>query len=218
MSFLPDAPVSPLEFVEEVIPSLFSEVDVDAAGEAVDLKVGIRLEGEEGGEWTLHFIEGELGVQSGLAADCGVTVLQSVEDWRSAIWEGRPQLIADGIRELAEKGPAGLAESPRPGAPGNPEALRELETLPGRIDAIVAGEDVPDWQVAVQIGPGPIAEEPQATLMIGSTEAEALRTGELHPLEALITGQLKLEGDLSLIIRLQAIAMAASLPAPPAGS
>lgn len=214
MSFLPEAPVSPREFIEEVIPSLFAEVELDDEAEQVDLKVGVRLDGPEGGEWTLHFVEGELGIIDGLAPDCGLTILQSVADWRSAIWEARPGLVADGIREIAELGPAGLAEASRARGPGNPKALRELETLPGRIDAIVAGEGVPDWRIAVHIGPGPIAETPQATLMIGSVEAESLRVGELHPLEALITGKLRLEGDLGLILRLQAIAMAASMPAP----
>ena len=104
-----------------------------------------------------------------------------------------------------------------PAAPSNPEALRELENLPGRIDAIIEGGTGPDWRISIQIGPGPIEGAAKATIRIGESEAEAIRRGDLHPLEALITGQLRLEGDFALIIQLQAIAMAASLPPPQPG-
>ena len=218
MSAFPTTPVTPREFIEEVVPALFAEVELDERAETLEVKLGVRLEGPGGGDWTLHFVEGELGVAEGLSVDCGLTLLQSVDDWSSALWGGHPQLIADAVerfRQVADGPP--IAEVVASGRPANPEALRELENLPGRIDAVIeAGDsqDAPDWSASLQIGPGPIAEAPNATLRIGAAEAEALRRGELHPLEALITGQLRLEGDLGMILQLQAIAMSASLPPP----
>ena len=44
-----------------------------------------------------------------------------------------------------------------------------------------------------------------------NVKAEAIRVGDLHPLEALITGQLQLDGDLGLILQLQAVAMTLSM-------
>jgi len=214
MSLFPNDPVSPREFIEEIIPAYFAEMDFDEQADSLDLKLGIRLEGEGGGEWTLHLIEGELAIAVGVSSDCALTVLQTVVDWKAGLWEGRPGLVADAVDQiksgdLSARGTKGAAA-----APSNPEALRELESLPGRIDAIVEGGDAPDWCIGVHIGPGPIAETPNATLRIGAEEAEALRRGDLHPLEALITGQLRLEGDLGLILQLQAIAMAASMSPP----
>jgi putative sterol carrier protein len=58
----------------------------------------------------------------------------------------------------------------------------------------------------------PISDSPDASIRLDAEQAEAIRRGELHPVEALITGQLRLEGDLGLIIQLQAIAMLASPP------
>ena len=208
----PTEPVSPREFIENVVPRLFAEWVLDEEFERVDFKLGVSLYGREGGDWTLHFIEGELGIAEGLAEDCGLTLLQSVADWRGVLWEGRPGVVADGVRILTEQGPPGLAARVGQGAPKNPEALRELQTLTGRIDAIVAGERAPDWRVGVHVGSGPIPGEPRATIRIGADQAESIRCGELHPVEALITGQLRLEGDLGLILQLQAIAMAASMP------
>jgi hypothetical protein len=67
-----------------------------------------------------------------------------------------------------------------------------------------------DWCLGVLVGEGALPESPQATIRLGMPEAEAIRVGDLHPLEALISGQLQLEGDLGLILQLQAIAMTAA--------
>jgi hypothetical protein len=211
MNLFPNEPVSPSEFIEEIIPAFFAEMEFDERVESLDLKLGIRLEGEGGGEWTLHFIEGELGIAVGASSDCALTVLQTVVDWRAGLWEGRPRLVADAVQQIKSGGHSAGGAKRAAAAPSNPEALRELESLPGRIDAIVEGVDAPDWCIGVHIGPGPIADSPNATLRIGAEEAESLRRGDLHPLEALITGQLRLEGDLGLIFQLQAIALAASM-------
>jgi hypothetical protein len=222
MSGFPTQPVSPRTFFEDTIPALFDEVVLDEAERAVDLKVGVVLRGQEGGErggeWTLHFILGELAIASGRAEDCDVTIVLGVEDWRSALWEGRPGLIADAVGAVAESGPEALRSFGDPGAPRNPAAFAGLSELQGLIEAIIASEKSEDeaWRIGIQLGPGPIPETPQATIRLGADEADAIRRGELHPIEALITGQLRLEGDLGLIIQLQAVAMAASMSQPPA--
>ena len=221
MSSFPNEPVSPREFIEEVIPALFADLDFDMgnardeSGDSLDFKVGVDLRGESGGQWTLHFIDGELGIANEIAADCNLIVLQSVADWRAGLWEGRPGLVSDVVARLKKTGPLDPTAG-HPGEMGNPVAFRELENLPGRIDAIVEGDGQADWAIGVLIGPGPIPDVAQASIRIGSREAESIRRGELHPIEALISGQLRLEGDLGLILQLQAIAMAASLPRPPA--
>ncbi len=213
MSRLPPEPVPPQEFMGVVLPALLADVEPDPSAEADDLKVGIALTGPDGGEWTLQVVDAALGIVEGRAEDCAVTLVQSVEDWRSALWEGRPELVSDLVRQSLETG-ADASEVPGFGPPQNPDALRELEKLPGRIDAILAGEEGHEWRVGIHVGPGPIPEAPQATIRVGAEQAEQIRRGELHPLEALITGQLRLEGDLGLILQLQAIAMAASMPPP----
>ena len=72
------------------------------------------------------------------------------------------------------------------------------------------GDAQGDWRLGILVGGGALPESPQATIRFGMVEAEAIRVGDLHPLEALITGQLQLEGDLGLILQLQAVAMAAA--------
>jgi hypothetical protein len=222
LSAFPPRPVTPRVFFEDTIPSLFAEIELDEAERGVDLKVGVILRGvegeDEGGEWTLHFIGGELGISEGRLEECQLTVVQRVEDWRSALWEGRPRLIADAVASVTESGAAALRSSGKVRGQGNPAALKGLTEIHGLIEAIIAeeNEEADDWRVGIRIGPGPIPESPQATILLGAAQADAIRRGELHPLEALITGQLRLEGDLGLIIQLQAVAMTASMPKPAA--
>jgi putative sterol carrier protein len=84
------------------------------------------------------------------------------------------------------------------------------------IEAVIAEEEpasgAADWRIGIHLGRGPIPESPQATIRLGAEQAEAIRDGGLHPVEALITGQLRLEGDLGLILQLQAVAMLVMMP------
>ena len=214
MPTFPDSPVSPRDFIEDVVPSLFAEADLDEAEEAIDLKVGVVLQGtpgDEGGEWTLHFIDGELGIAEGRDEACQISVVQSVMDWRSALWEGRPALIADGFDRIRESGPDALKPPSPPGGGPRPDPLKGISDLMGLIEGVIASEGEDDWRIGIRVGPGPIPETPQATIRLGAAQADAIRAGDLHPLEALITGQLQLDGDLGLILQLQAVAMTLSM-------
>ena len=222
MFVFPTAPVDPRVFFEESIPALFADLDLDDVDRALDLCLGVVLLDEEGvgsgGEWTLHFVDGELGIQNGRGPACDFTIVQRVGDWRSALWEGRPGLIADAVAALVESGPATFRMTGSGFERRRSETIKGLSDLQGLIEAVIAedgdGEEHDDWRIGVQIGPGPIPETAQATIRLGADQADAIRRGDLHPVEALITGQLRLEGDLGLILQLQALAMLASMPAP----
>ncbi|MBK7947323.1 MAG: SCP2 sterol-binding domain-containing protein [Deltaproteobacteria bacterium] len=219
----PAEPVEPRVFVEDVIPSLFVDLELSPEERAAELRVGIVLRGEGGGEWTLHFVEGELGIRSVRAPECDLTIVQRVEDWRSALWEGRPAFVADALELLLQPGAVGIRPGLRPGMAGlasmpDPQTVAELRALRGLLEIRVASEAVGDgdgegdWCLAVQLGPGALATTPDATIALGAEQAEAIHRGAIHPIEALITGQLRLEGDLGLILQLQALAMRAMIP------
>ena len=223
MSVFPPRPVDPEVFFEESVPALFAEVVLQDAERDLELKVGVVLiSGDEegrGGEWTLSLRAGELNVVVGRSPDCDLTIVQRVADWRSALWEGRPGLIADVVATMISAGPEALRPPGSHSPDGHPEALRGLSELRGLIEAVIADdtEDVEDWKIGIHLGGGPIPETPQATIRLGAEQAEAIRRGELHPVEALITGQLRLEGDLGLILQLQAVAMLTASPRSTAG-
>lgn len=227
-SVFPAEPVESRVFLEDVIPALFADLDLSPEQRAVELRLGIVLQGEaggdpsgdRGGEWTLHFVEGELGIETFRSPDCDLTLVQRVEDWRAALWSGQPPLVADALRELFHApGTGPTAGSGAPRLEPDPRALAELRRLRGLLEIRVeaadhepSGAGSGKWQLGIQLGPGPIPTEPDATIELGAAQAEAIRQGRLHPLEALMTGELRLEGDLGLILQLQALAMTASLP------
>ncbi len=221
-SVFPERPVEPRVFVEDVIPALFAGVELSAEDRAAELLLGVSLVGAGGGEWTLHFVEGELGIGSRLRPDCDLTLVQTVEDWRSALWEGRPGIVSDLVR-VAFRG-VGLADVGEPdslasglvglssGGPPDPATVAELRSLRGCIEIRFAGTSSPgaDWRLAIVLGPGPVPAQPDATITLDEAEAEAMRQGTLHPLDALMTGRLRLEGDLGLVLQIQALALRAS--------
>lgn len=228
MSIFPPAPILSQIFMEEFVPSFFNAVEVPEESRDVDLKVGVvlrpgdsagvEIEGEvdPGGAWTMHFAGGELVVLLERDEACEITVVQSLADWRAALWEGRPALIAEGVSALRDGGPEALA-SRQAGAPRTPTEIKGFSDIEGLIELIISDASSPsgvgDWRMGIRVGAGPIPEEPQATILLGAEQAEAIRVRDLHPLEALMSGQLRLEGDLGLILQLQAVAMTASMAA-----
>ena len=229
----PPRPVDPGVFVEDVIPALFADLDLTPAERAVELRLGIVLRGGSGGEWTLHFIDGELGIATMRDPACDLSVVLAVEDWRAALWEGTPALVADALAARLRP-----AQSTRPTQAGpsasplslarlpDPGALAELRKLRGYLEIRVAASESAKaslsdgdrsgmvrgpWRLGILFGPGELPRSPDASVELGAAQAEAIQRGQLHPLEALMTGELRLEGDLGLILQLQAIAMMASL-------
>lgn len=219
-SAFPSEPVTPGVFIEDVIPALFVDLDLSPAERAVELRLGVVLSGTDandpGGEWTLHFVDGELGIEPTRRPDCDITLVQRVADWRSALWSGRPAFVADAAQALFAAPGEGPAASALPiTLVPDPRALEALRALRGHLEIRVeaeAGAGADDWRLGVVLGPGPIPDPPDATIQLGAAQADAIHRGVLHPLEALMTGELRLEGDLGLILQIQAIAMTASLP------
>ncbi|MFK7898830.1 MAG: SCP2 sterol-binding domain-containing protein [Myxococcota bacterium] len=218
MTTFPDAPISSQAFMEDFIPAFFNAVEVPPENHDVDLKVGVVLKPAEGGEpdpggaWTLHFASGALAVARDREEACEITVVQNLADWRAALWEGRPALVADGVSALREGGADALAP-PEAGAPRTPAEIKGFSDIQGLIELVISDPAASDWRMGIRVGAGPIPEEPQATILLGAEQAELIRVGDLHPLEALMSGQLRLEGDLGLILQLQAVAMTASAAA-----
>lgn len=222
----PTHPVTPAAFVEDVIPALFADLDLSPAERAVELRIGIVLRGETGGEWTLHFIDGELGIEARRDSNADFTIVQEVADWRAVLWEGRPAVVADALAaRLRPETARHPASSLPPVVAPDPVALAELRRLRGLLEIRVAAAESPtslaaggdrsaagcgDWRLGILFGPGALPTAPDASIELGAAQADEIHRGRLHPLEALMTGELRLEGELGLILQLQAIAMLAA--------
>jgi putative sterol carrier protein len=217
MSF-PTEPLSPARFFEEFLPRAFAEAGLPPGSEGLDVKLGIRLTGEGGGEWVFHVANGSVRVTRAPRDETAFSVCQSVADWRGALWEGRGGALA--TQAMAIFRPGAPAAEPRPGslAAPSPAALAHLAGIDGLIRVVVAGGPCGDWQVDFKLGPGPIPQAPTTKVTVAAEDAEQMQRGTLNPLDAFMAGRIQLEGDIALVMQLQAAQLQAqsraAAPAP----
>jgi hypothetical protein len=207
MSQLPPAGTSPQEFFETHVPRAYRAAEVPDAAKQLDVVLGVRLDGEGGGEWRIELRGGELSVSPGSTEEAAFTVIQSVEDWRGALWEGRGGAFGKQSRALFEPGAGGAAGALPP------SALAQLQMLRGVIKMVVGGGPGGDWAVAFKLGPGPVPDQPTTTVTVSAADAAALERGELDPMQAFMSGRIQIAGDMTLLMQMQAIQMQAAAAA-----
>jgi hypothetical protein len=163
MPEFPPAPLSPQEFIENWLPKAFAEAELPPGSDQVDVQLGVKLEGDGGGEWVFRIQGGQVSVAAGSREDTAFTYVQSVDDWRGALWEGRGGAI--GSQSAALFRPGAQAAKPSPGQMGaggapSPAALEQMRQLDGVIRMAVSGGEGGDWKVDFKLGPGAIPAEP----------------------------------------------------------
>lgn len=208
MSQLPPAGTPAKEFFEVHVPRAYQAATLPDEASQVDVTLGVKLEGEGGGEWRIQLKGGEIAVSSGSTEEAAFTVIQTVEDWRGALWEGRGGAFGKQSRSLFEPGAGGGGAGAMP-----PGALAQLQMLRGVIKMVVGGGPGGDWAVAFKLGPGPVPEQPTTTVSITADDASALERGELDPMQAFMSGRIQIAGDMTLLMQMQAIQMQAAAAA-----
>jgi hypothetical protein len=220
MPEFPESPMSPQEFLEDWLPEAFAQMEPPPGTEGVDVKLGVKLEGEGGGEWIFHLQGGALAVAPGARDEAAFTVVQTVEDWRGALWEGRGGVFGQQAVALFRPGAGEAAGGMSMGAATpSPAALQQMAALDGLMRMLVAGGEGGDWRVDFKLGPGAIPEEPTTTITVTAEDADAMARGELDPMQAFMAGRVQVAGDMALMMQVQAIQMQAALGQPaPGGS
>jgi hypothetical protein len=215
MPELPRAPIPPAEFLEDFVPRRLADLAGERGWPETDLALGVELLGDEGGEWILRVRDGRLDVAREARCDATATLVQSVEDWRGAIWEGRGGIFGRAaVSLLSGRAPAALRTAAAGGRAGALALLEPVRALDGLVRVVLAGDAGGDWSLGVRLGPGTIPDEADATVTIGASDAAAMERRELDPLTAFMAGRIQVVGDLALVLRIQAAAMQAMAPPP----
>jgi len=202
MPELSSTPITPKEFMEEFIPSILSEASLDAE---TDVKLGVQLEGDDGGEWVVHLSGGSFQVEAGPRDEASFTLVQTVDDWRGALWQGRGGVFGAQAAALLTRGAAGAEDEDPP----NPKVLEQLAALNGLIRVTVTGGEGGDWSTGFKLGPGDLPEEPTTWIKIDAGDAEAMQSGSLDPMQAFMSGKIQIIGDMAMMMQIQAISMSA---------
>lgn len=200
----PSEPVSAREFFEALIPAAFAEVELPDGAQENAVKLGVQLDGEGGGEWLFSLVEERLQVEPGSRADAAFSLVQSVDDWRGALWEGRGGAIGRQASNLFRPGAISGDGAPKP------ELLGPLQELDGLIRLVVEGGEGGDWSLGLKLGPGEVPSEASATVSVSADDAAAMESGELDPMQAFMTGRIQVSGDMALVMQFQLILMQAA--------
>ena len=205
MAEFPLKPIPPEEFLEDFVPRSLRRFRLPAEARRHTMRLGLRLEGRGGGEWRFDIEDGRLRVRPGTRQGASMTVIQRVRDWRGAMWEGRGGVLGRRIISMLAHGPG--ATPPRRGrARRTLAALEQLAELDAMVRAVVTGDRGGDWWVAVKLGPGRISARPDATVSLSVADADALASGDLDLMWAIMVGRLGISGDMGLMLQLQSIA------------
>lgn len=205
MADFPTEPVSPKEFMEQFVPVVLGEAASEHAGD-LDVRLGVHLAGADGGEWVVHVAQGSVSVLEETRDAAAFTIIQTVDDWRGALWEGRGGIFGQSAIALFK------GAGPTTGAPGaapSMAALGLLAKLDGLIRVVVTGGEGGDWSTGFKLGPGAIPEEATTTVTVSAEDAEALQSGDLDPMQAFMSGKVMVAGDMTLMMQMQAMAMQA---------
>lgn len=209
MAEFPSEPVSPKDFFERFLPKAVADAGFTGALEALGLPLGVRLDGKGGGEWLLEVRDGSLCVERASRATAAFTVVQSVEDWRGALWEGRGGAVGQHAAGVFRPGGAAAARIGELLASSS-AALARVQALAALLRVSITGGEDGDWSLGLMLGPGEIPAEATTQVSLRSEDADAMVRGELNPLEAFMGGRVQIAGDITLLMQLQAIQMQAA--------
>lgn len=209
MPVFPPTPIPPGDFLEGYLPAALAKAAAPERAAAVSLQLGVQLDGEGGGEWVLDWCEGHARVRPGSRAETAFSYVQSVDDWRGALWEGRGGAVGRGAAALFRPGAPEVAAAAGLVGDRIPATLEALGALRGLLRVVVT-EPAGDWRVGVQLGPGEIPRAATTELCVSAADANEMAAGTLKPMEAFMAGRIRVIGDLTLMLQIQAAQMQAA--------
>jgi hypothetical protein len=202
----PGPPPDPRRFFSETIPLQFNATLAaqERLGESgrplyqamreVDATLCAIVTGEGGGRFFLNIQDGRMSAGDAPALPPFITILQDRAGFdRLAREAGESALALLG-------GLSGLGGELRL----TRKRIEGFAPLKGALRFAVAGEG--GFDLITHFGPGPVPEQPAASITVDEAAYRDLRGGRLDPAEAFMNGRIKVEGDLQLAMQL-ALAM-----------
>jgi len=187
----PPSDITPEKFFSDWLPAEYSSLRAQAGGAAAppDTVVGVALDGDGGGQWTLAMKGGELSCASGLGDGREVTVSQTVADWRALICgeSGAPDLVP---------GNANPVDALLAADAGAHDLLKDVK---GTINLKVSGFNGRDWLLKVEFKG---AAEPEATFAVDAETYGQMLDGSLPAPQAYFAGKIAITGDTGFAMQL----------------
>jgi putative sterol carrier protein len=174
---------SPAQYFEQVVPQQFAAA-IESAPSVADqpeLTATFDITGEGGGTYGVR-INGERieAVPGGIDASDMRTVL-SYQDWLVTVQSGATEALIDYVRR---------------------RKISVVKSLKGTVRLELTRSDGSTWESTTIFG---YNDEPAVTLRMTSEDYSAMMRGELSGQMAFMTGKLKFEGSLPLLMQVGAL-------------
>lgn len=143
----------------------------------------VVISGEGGGAYSLRSAGGQLEVQPGDAIESpDLRVLMSYDAWRAVAEDG----AADTFVDFVQRG-----------------KVTVVQGLKGTVNLDLTRSDGSAWESSMVFGN---QAEPTLTMRMAAEDYKAMLAGELNGQMAFMTGKLKFEGSLPLLMQIGALA------------
>lgn len=186
----PPAGIAVAEFFERWLPEAYVGSGRQAPPDAPLVRA--TLSGPGGGAWDVRADEEGLQIEPASRDAPDIWVRQSVDDFRAAFDgdENLPALIPPGWSALDL-----LFLDPR-----DAELMRQVN---GRAAVELHGRRARRWTLDVAFGAsGATAGRPRSTVRLDGATFEGIQNGTLSPIQPLLDGRLKIDGDRALAMQL----------------
>jgi putative sterol carrier protein len=200
---VPQAPadITPKTFFGEWLPSQldnFKDLIQTFSGD-LSASMSVKVDGDNGGEWTVGLGGGAVNISDGLSSDSVVTIVVSEKNFVEA--------VTGQLDEYRMQPPGGMSQGDL-----DPEAIKKqaadnLEVVKGISGALQFCLDDPDNPVAVTICFGGEVKDPDCVIKVDKEDAKSMASGETNPQAAFMSGKIRIEGDMSLLMQLTPLMM-----------
>ncbi len=203
MMNIPEAPadITPAKFFTEWLPTQVDSFKdmISGLGGGVSVAMSTKVTGDGGGEWTALLADGAVKVEEGLRDDAVVTVVIDAKNFVAA--------VTGQMKDVMAPPPAGAGGdlSPEQMAEQAKEKLEAIKGIEGSIGFQIEDDEKP-FGAMVKFA-GELRDEPDVTICIDRENAIAMANGETNPQAAFMSGQIKIEGDMSILMQLTPLMM-----------
>jgi SCP-2 sterol transfer family len=174
---------TPAEYFEQTVPQQFAAA-LAGVPEAVgqpELTAVYVVIGEGGGTYSLRALDGQIAVSAGAIADADMHTTLSIEDWRTSTQSGLSDPLVDYVAR---------------------RKVAVVKSLKGLVRLELQRPDGSTWQSATIFGG---QTEPEVTLRMTADDYSTMMRGELNGQMAFLTGKLKFDGNLPLLMQVGAL-------------
>jgi hypothetical protein len=187
----PPSGIAIADLFERWLPEAFAASGARAPDGAPTVR--LTISGAEGGTWEARADGATLSITPGEGPPPDVWIRQSIGDLRVALGASDPDLPALlpagwSVRHLM------FADA------GDVDLVRQIA---GRLAFEIEGRRRRRWGIDVAFGKvGVAAGRPRTTIRIDGATFEGVRGGTIAPMQALLDGRVKIEGDRGLAMQL----------------